>query len=111
VPDLPAFEHRDSRSLFVAYVPVGSIKAARALVDTDGAHAAYACALCHGPNLKGTGNVPRIAGRSPSYIVRQLHDMQSGDRSGPHAQPMAAIVSRLSAADVTAIAAYLATLD
>ena len=37
-----------------------------------------ACAVCHGADLKGLGPVPGIAGRSPSYLVRQMYDMQAG---------------------------------
>jgi cytochrome c553 len=36
--------------------------------------------------LKGLGNVPGLAGWSPSYIVRQLYDLQSGARAGAAAQ-------------------------
>ena len=32
-------------------------------------------------NLKGVGNIPSIAGRSPSYVVRQLNDFKNGLRS------------------------------
>ena len=31
--------------------------------------------------------VPGIAGRSPSYLVRQLNDMQVGTRPGPQGHP------------------------
>src|SRR5215472_15855983 len=58
---------RDARSGFFAYVPVGSIKKGEALVTT-GAGKTTACAVCHGPDLKGMGPVPGLAGRSPSYI-------------------------------------------
>ena len=40
------------------------------------------CATCHGQGLKGLGNVPPLAGRSPTYTVRQLYDFQSGARAG-----------------------------
>ena len=41
-----------------------------------------ACTVCHGGDLRGLGPVPTLAGRSPSYIVRQLYDMQRGNRNG-----------------------------
>ena len=34
------------------------------------------------PNYKGNGEVPPLAGRSPSQIVRQLYDFKSGTRNG-----------------------------
>jgi cytochrome c553 len=56
------------------------------------------------------GNVPSIAGRSPSYIVRQLYDMQSGARTGEKTQLMKAPVANLTIADMVSIAAYAASL-
>src|ERR1700676_1811131 len=60
---------RDCRSGFTAYVPPGSIKKGEALVTTGGGGKTTKCGACHGPDLKGLGPVPGIAGRSPSYIV------------------------------------------
>ena len=37
---------------------------------------------CHGLDLRGLGPIPRLAGRSPSYIARQLYDIQHGNRAG-----------------------------
>ena len=37
------------------------------------------CVTCHGLDLMGVADVPPIAGRSPSYIVRQIWDIQQGD--------------------------------
>jgi cytochrome c553 len=65
--------------------------------------------LCHGPDLKGLGPLPSIAGRSPSYIVRQLYDFQNGTRTGEWSPLMAQVVANLSEEDLVSIAAYLAT--
>ena len=60
--------------------------------------------------LKGDGDtVPWIAGRSPSFIVRQLFDIQNGKRTGT-ADPMKMVVEKLTADDIVAIAAYVASL-
>ena len=40
------------------------------------------CASCHGPDLKGVGQIPGIAGRSTNYVVRQLYDVKHGFRTG-----------------------------
>jgi cytochrome c553 len=53
--------------------------------------------------------VPGIAGRSPSYLVRQLYDMQQNDRKGEWTSLMKAAVSRLSEEDMLNIAAYTAS--
>jgi cytochrome c553 len=100
---------RDARSPFVAYVPVGSIKRGEALVTTGGAGRTTRCAVCHGANLGGLGPVPGIAGRSASYVVRQLYDMQQGTRKGLWSDLMKPVVANLTDADMTAIAAYTAT--
>ena len=99
---------RDARSGFIAYVPVGSMKKGEALVTT-GAGKTTACAVCHGADLKGLGPVPGIAGRSPSYMVRQMFDMQQGARKGVWTDLMKPVVSKLSEDDMLAIAAYTAS--
>lgn len=98
-------EFRDTTSGFVAYVPVGSIKKGELLV-TKGGGKTVACGICHGPELRGLGNVPAIAGRSPSYIVRQLCDIQNGNRAGSGIKPMKDVVAKLTVEDMIAIAAY-----
>jgi cytochrome c553 len=110
--NLERTELRDDSSGFIAYVPPGSLKRGRALVTTGGANGkTIPCATCHGPNLKGLKNVPSIAGRSPSYIVRQLFDMQSGARAGANSQQMKPVVANLSLYDIIDIAAYISSLE
>jgi cytochrome c553 len=99
---------RDPRSGFTAYVPPGSIKKGEALVTTGGGKTTR-CAVCHGTDLKGLGPVPGIAGRSPSYTVRQLFDTQRGTRKGVWADLMKPVVANLTDADMLAIAAYTAS--
>jgi cytochrome c553 len=53
------------------------------------------CRICHGQDLKGLGNILGIAGRSPSYIVRQLYDLQVGNRAGINAALMKPVVDKL----------------
>jgi cytochrome c553 len=100
---------RDPRSPFFAYVPVGSLEKGEALVATGGGKTT-ACSVCHGADLKGLGPVPGLAGRSPSYTVRQLYDTQHGARSGVWAELMKPVVAKLTNDDMLAIAAYTASL-
>lgn len=102
--NLERTELRDDRSGFIAYVPPGSIRKGRTLVTSN------ACGTCHGAQLKGIGNVPALAGRSPSYIVRQLYDIQNGVRATADTQLMNAVVAGLGVPDMVAIAAYTASL-
>jgi cytochrome c553 len=119
MPEDPEREElRDTDSGFVTYVPVGSIAKGEALVTTGGTTASggkivagktIQCGICHGPDLKGLGSVPGLAGRSPSYIVRQLYDMQHGARAGRGVDLMKAAVAQLSVDDMVSIAAYTAS--
>jgi cytochrome c553 len=104
--DLERTELRDSAASFIAYVPKGSIKKGEMLASTGGGGKTIKCAICHGPELKGLGNVPSLAGRSPSYIVRQLYDIQNGSRNGPWTQLMKEAVAKLSVDDMVSLAAY-----
>ncbi len=97
---------RDPHSGFIAYVPPGSIKKGEALVLRGGEGKTVACTTCHGANLMGLGPVPGIAGRSPSYLVRQLYDMQVGNRHGQWTELMKPVVANLTSDDMIAIAAY-----
>jgi cytochrome c553 len=100
---------RDPRSGFVAYVPTGSVAKGEALVVGGGGGKTTACAVCHGAALNGLGPVPGLAGRSPSYTVRQLYDMQTGARKGTWSDLMKPVVANLTADDMIAIAAYTAS--
>jgi len=106
--DLERTELRDSASGFVAYVPVGSIAKGEALI-AGGNGKTVACAICHGQDLRGLGPIPGLAGRSPSYIVRQLYDLQHGVRKGPWTDLMKPVVSQLTDEDIVSIAAYTAS--
>lgn len=107
--DVGRAELRDSSSGFIAYVPPGSVKRGETLVTTGGNGRTVACGVCHGADLKGLGAVPPLAGRSPSYTVRQLFDLQHGTRRGPWAALMNAAVAKLTLDDMVAIAAYTAS--
>jgi cytochrome c553 len=100
---------RNPRSGFIAYVPPGSIKKGEALVTGGGGGKTTACAVCHGLQLEGLGPVPGLAGRSPSYTVRQLHDMQTDVRKGTWSELMKPVVAKLTAEDMLNIAAYTAS--
>jgi cytochrome c553 len=110
VPEvLEQFVNRDTHARFVAYVPVGSVARGEALVRTGSAGKTLACVTCHGPDLKGVGVIPSIAGRSTNYVVRQLYDIKHGFRAGAFSGLMKDVVAKLQEEDMLAIAAYLAT--
>ncbi len=106
--DVKRTELRDARSGFIAYVPRGSIARGKALA-TNGGGKTQACIACHGVGLRGVGDIPPLAGRSPTYIVRQLIQFQDGGRSGAATLPMQAVVAKLTVEDMIALAAYTAS--
>jgi cytochrome c553 len=110
--DFERFERRDPRLVYVAYVPEGSLKRGAALARTGGASGAAACATCHGAGLRGGAGAagPPLAGRSPSYIFRQLYGFSTGARGGDASLPMQAVVARLTQRDMIALAAYVGAL-
>jgi len=109
--DLEQFVSRDSRSRFIAYVPTGSIQKGKVLASTGEGGRTVQCAICHGPDLRGLGPIPGIAGRSPSYLVRQLYDIKHGVRAGIGSALMKPTVEKLTLEDMVALAAYAASLE
>src|SRR6267378_3963916 len=103
------FENRDTHARFVAYVPKGSIQKGQELAATGGGKTVQ-CASCHGLDLKGVAAVPGIAGRSPTYLFRQLYDFKHGARAGAAGAQMKPTVENLAVEDMLALAAYAASL-
>ena len=55
--------------------------------------------------------MPAIAGRSPSYIARQLFDMKVGTRRGLWSPLMKPVVADMTADDLVNVSAYVASLQ
>jgi cytochrome c553 len=106
--NLERTELRDPNSGFIAYVPKGSLEKGKALVTAGGNGQTMQCTMCHGADLRGVGNTPSIAGRSPSQMARQLIDFQNGNRNGTNAAMMKGVVAKLTMQDIVAITGYLA---
>jgi len=110
--------YRNPRVGFVAYAPSGSLEKGKDLVTTGGMRVAgntiiqgrtTPCVTCHGLDLMGVADVPPIAGRSPSYLARQMWDIQQGTRNGAAVQLMKMAISRLTNDDIESIVAYVAS--
>ena len=108
--EIERHERRDPKLQYTAYVPPGSINRGKRLVTTGDGGKTQACAACHGANLKGLGDVPPIAGRSPTYQLRQLVEFRRGGRTTEAAKQMDATVAKLELDDMIDIVAYLGTL-
>ena len=99
----------DAHARFIAYVPPGSVARGH-LLASGGVHGILACTSCHGADLRGVANVPPLAGRSPTYLTRQLVQVALGHRQGKALQPMQQVVSHLTLKDMISAGAYAATL-
>jgi cytochrome c553 len=108
--NIEQFERRDGRSRWVAYVPLGSVRRGQKLVNSGGGKT-VPCGICHGSDLKGLGPIPGIAGRSPSYLIRQLYDFRAGARGGAGSALMKPVIAKLSMDDMISLAAYAASLN
>jgi cytochrome c553 len=108
--DEDTFVDRDSRVTFTAYVPHGSLARGAALVAGKDGDRIPACAACHGEALRGMGDIPPLAGRSPTMIFRQLYEFKTGIRNGQMATPMQANAAQMSQSEMIAIAAYVASM-
>jgi cytochrome c553 len=104
-------ELRDSVSGYRAYVPRGSIARGHTIARRGQNEPALACVACHGVDLRGVGDIPPLAGRSPTYIVRQLLAFRTGARSAATGAPMMPVVAPMNVDDMIAAAAYAASLE
>lgn len=67
----------------------------------------HKCLFCHGANLAGGQQVPRIAGQREDYLQESLRGFHSGKRPG-YTQAMTAAVSQIPVQDLDTIAYYVA---
>jgi cytochrome c553 len=73
-----------------------------------------ACAACHGPDAKGNGSIPRLAGQLYPYTVKALtqwerergQDRTTADTS----KTMVPIVRNMTKSQIAAVAAYVSNL-
>ena len=65
-----------------------------------------ACAGCHGPDARGTAALPRLAGQFAVYTEAQLKQFSTRERNNDNAV-MHAIVSKMTALEMAAVAQYL----
>jgi cytochrome c553 len=109
--DAERHEHRDDNLVYTAYVPPGSVARGQLLARGGGASAAPPCVTCHGDRLQGTAIIPRLAGRAPTYLLRQLVAFKSGARAGANAVLMRMVVANLQLGDMIDAAAYASSLQ
>jgi cytochrome c553 len=70
-----------------------------------------ACASCHGPTGAGIPvQFPRLAGQHSKYVMNQLHNFRSGDRTNDGGKMMEVIARKLTDQEMTAVAEYISGL-
>lgn len=68
-----------------------------------------ACTACHGPTGSGNllSNFPSLSGQGAAYVVKALKDFRSGTRNNDTAGMMQDVASRLTDAEIDAVAQYV----
>ena len=109
--DAKRHEMRDDMMRYNVFVPPESVARGRIIVNRGlNDNVALACVICHGTRLQGSGEIPPLAGRSPTYMLRQLMAFQTRDQSGVNGARMQPVVAGLFIEDMMALSAYAATL-
>ena len=67
----------------------------------------HKCTYCHGDNLAGGQQVPRIGGQKHDYVRQALHGFKSGDRPG-YTRAMTEALSQVPIDDLDVLAYYVA---
>ncbi|MFD2113817.1 c-type cytochrome [Thiorhodococcus fuscus] len=73
-------------------------------------HGVPACAGCHTPDGGGAPRFPMIAAQNADYVVQQLKNFRDGERANDLGRLMRTVVSRLSEAEILAVAQYVASM-
>jgi cytochrome c553 len=118
---LDAQQRREAASYFATLVAPPSprpapappqVKRARTLAEHgDEARQIQACQNCHGPDGHGQGGVrPYLAGQDPRYLESALEEWRSGQRNTDPSLQMVMVATRMSNADISAIAWWFASL-
>jgi len=69
----------------------------------------HKCTMCHGADLAGGQQVPRIGGQKEDYLRATLHGFKSGERPG-YTRAMTEALSQVPAEDLDLLAYYAAHL-
>lgn len=67
----------------------------------------HRCLICHGPDLAGTDQVPRLANQREDYLIKALRDFKRGTRSGYGQALMPEILAPLSDAELEDLAYFI----
>jgi cytochrome c553 len=69
-----------------------------------------ACVGCHQPEAVGHGVYPRLAGQHPDYLIQQMKNFSTGDRSNDASRLMRVVAKRMTEQEMKAVAEYISGL-
>ncbi len=71
-----------------------------------------ACSACHGKDGMGdeAGVFPRLVGQQMDYIIKQMENFRSEERSNDMPPQMRNIAKQMDGEDITSVAAYIAQM-
>lgn len=69
----------------------------------------FKCSFCHGADMAGGQQVPRIGGQKEEYLAQTLHGFKSGKRPG-YTRAMTEALSQVPEADLDLLAWYAANI-
>jgi cytochrome c553 len=109
--DFFASQHPPLLSPEASEVGPDVLKHGEALVTHgDASRSIPACGSCHGPALTGMEPaIPGLLGLRPKYVSAQLGAWRYGTRAAKAPDCMQIVAGKLTEADVTSVAAWLAT--
>ncbi len=70
-----------------------------------------ACVGCHRPSGEGFQIYPRVGGQHTQYVVQQLKNFASGERTNDVSRFMRVVAKRMSEEEIQSVADYLVSLD
>lgn len=70
----------------------------------------HKCLFCHGSNLEGGQQVPRIGGQKQDYLLATLRGFKTGERPG-YTRAMTEALSQVPAADLDVLAYWAANFS
>lgn len=89
-------------SLLVSSLTMATVEADNAPIKSK------MCAGCHGVNgISPSPTVPNLAGQKRDYLIREINDYRSGDRTDPM---MSKVAKALDDDDVEELAEYFSNL-
>lgn len=87
--------------------------ASGASLDGESLFQQKGCFACHGPQGREPAGsyIPKLAGQSREYLVRQLKDMKSGARANGSTEQMAGVLANVSELEIASLAEHLSELS